>query len=270
MRFFMYNFIRNAGLFLLLFCGDQLIAQGGFNVDVLPQNIGGKAEFKRIFDEQLQYPSRCLQQKIGGEVVCNFTVNKDSTVSKFKLISCGVPELDQEALRLFRYYQWIPAMKNGISVGTDWSVTFSFNPSKYSKICKERGYEKYEYYKEHSVDTTMTIYDYPEQMPMYSKGNYALHDFIRENLEYPKQAQLANLQGKVVLGFVVEPNGTITNISIEHSVGGGCDQEAIRVLQLIKWYPAIHADKYVRARMSMPFFFILNEDFKDNSSGEQK
>lgn len=255
---------------VVFFVGFSTRAQNGFNVDVFPTNIGGKLEFKRVFEQQLQYPPSCLKKKQGGKVVFNFLITKDSAVKDLKLNSSGFPELDVEARRLFHFYQWVPAIKDGLYVSTNWSVEFDFNPGKYAKYCKERGYNQYEYFKEHAVDTSSVIYNTPEQAPMYSKGNYALTDFIKDNLEYPRQAQLSNIQGTVVLSFVVEPNGTITNIGVEKSVGGGCDQEAIRVLQLIRWYPAIHNDKYVRAKMSLPFYFILNDEFKDNSSGEQK
>ena len=107
-------------------------------------------------------------------------------------------------------------------------------------------------------------------MPAYEKGNFALQDFIKENLEYPRQAQLSNIQGTVVLSFIVEPSGLMTNIGVRNSVGGGCNEEAVRVLQLIKWYPGKHNEKLSRIKMTFPFYFILNEEFKDNSSGEQK
>jgi protein TonB len=105
---------------------------------------------------------------------------------------------------------------------------------------------------------------------MYQKGNYALQDFIKDNLEYPKQAQISNIQGIVVLQFVVEPSGLVTNIGVSKTVGGGCDQEAIRVLQMIKWYPAKKNGKLVRSQMTFPFYFVLNDEFRDNSGGEQK
>jgi protein TonB len=74
----------------------------------------------------------------------------------------------------------------------------------------------------------------------------------------------------VVLRFVVEPSGLMTNIGVKNYVGGGCEEEAIRVLQLIKWYPAKKNDQLVRVEMTYPFYFILNDEFKDNSLGEQK
>lgn len=245
-------------------------SQVGYNVEVLPSNVGGKTEFKRIFEQELIYPESALKNKIGGSVAINFDIKKDSSISNIKMVSCGVPELDNEAMRIFKLLQWVPAVKEGQFINAGWSLTFVFDPSRYSKICKSRGFTCFPYIAGGKTDSTGKIYASGIQMPTYTEGNFALQDFIRENLEYPRQAQLSNIQGTVVLNFIVEPSGLMTNIGIEKSIGGGCDQEAIRVLQLIKWYPGKHEDKLVRVKMSFPFYFILNEDFKDNAAGEQK
>lgn len=244
--------------------------QPRFNVDVLPTNIGGKTEFKRVFEQELIYPESSLKQKIGGKVTFNFTILEDSSVTNIVASESGAPDINMEAMRLFKLYQWVPAVKAGQNVSSNWSVTFDFDPSKYSKICHSRGFQRFSYLPKMGIDSSAIVIKNPEQPPMYQKGNYALQDFIKENLEYPRQAQLSNIQGAVVLCFVVEPSGLITNIGVTRSVGAGCDQEAMRVLELIKWYPGKHEDKLVRVQMTFPFYFILNEEFKDNSAGEQK
>lgn len=247
-----------------------LCSQVASNVEVLPTNIGGKAEFKRIFEQELVYPEAALKNNISGKVTVSFDIKKDSSISNVKVISCGNQDLDAEGLRLFNLFLWVPARKEGQCVGTSWTVVFDFVAEKYQKICKKRGYTNFKYIADAKIDSTGKIYTSGVQMPMYEKGNFALQDFIKENLEYPRQAQLSNLQGTVVLSFVVEPSGLMTNIGIEKSVGGGCDQEAIRVLEQIKWYPGKYNGKLARVRMTFPVYFILNEDFKNNASGEQK
>jgi TonB family protein len=241
-----------------------------FNVQSLPQNVGGKAELKRVFQEQLQYPEKLLADKVGGKVTFNFVVNRDSSITELKMSSSGVPELDAEAQRIFKFFKWVPAIQGGVYMSARWSETFEFNPAKYSKICKERGFVKTPVIKDEAIDSTNKIYKVPEQFPMYQKGNFALQDFIKENLEYPRQAEVANIQGCVVLRFVVEPSGLVTNISVDKPIGGGCEIEATRVLQLIRWYPGKVNGKLARVEMTYPFYFVLDGDYKDNSSGEQK
>lgn len=239
-------------------------------VDVFPINIGGKEEFKRVFEQELIYPEQSLKNKTARHVSINFTLSKDSTVSKTELVSSGDPAIDQEALRIFKLYQWVPALRQGQHITSGWTANFDFDPDKYAKICRQRGYKKLPIIENEKIDSSNVICLKPDQLPLYPKGMFAIQDFIKENLEYPRQAQLANIQGTVVLRFIVETSGLITNIGVEKSVGGGCDQEATRVLQLIKWYPAKKNEQFVRAQMSFPFNFILNNEFKDNSNSEQK
>lgn len=245
-------------------------AQPSVTVDAFPTNAGGKPEFKRIFEQELIYPEHLLKDKTERKVTINFTIHKGSSVSNIKIVSSGEPAIDAEAIRIFKLYQWIPAIKDGQYISTNWSATFDFDPKKYTKICRDRGFQKISYQPGEKIDSSGIIYNDPDQLPTYQKGMYALQDFIKENLEYPRQAQLANIQGTVVLRFVVEPSGLVTNIDIEKSIGGGCDQEAIRVLQLIRWYPGKKNEKLSRVQMNFPFYFILDTDFRDNSGSEQK
>jgi len=261
---------KSAFIVLLLLASGLGFAQTGFNVDVLPSNVGGKEEFRRLFEQELIYPKGSLAKKVDGKVTISFILNKDSTVSDVKVTESPAKDIEKEALRIFKLYQWVPAVKNGLFVSTPWSVSFNFDSGKYHKICKERGFTQFKYLPKMKVDSSLVIYKAAEQMPMYQKGTFALQDFIKENLEYPRQAQLSNIQGTVMVRFVVEPSGLPTNIGIEKSVGGGCDQEALRIIQMIKWYPAKNGDQLVRAQMTFPIYFVLNEDFKDNSAGEQK
>lgn len=255
---------------LILFSSAAIYAQVGNSVSVYPTNVGGKGEFKRVFEQEMIYPKKALENKYFEKVVINFEIKKDSSVSNVKLEMRGDKEIDAEAMRIFNLFEWVPAIKEGRYIDAPWSVTLNFDPTKYAKICKQRGYVNFKYLPDNQVDTSSKIYAVGAPMPAYEKGNFALQDFIKENLEYPRQAQLSNIQGTVVLSFIVEPSGLMTNIGVQNSVGGGCNEEAVRVLQLIKWYPGKHNEKLSRIKMTFPFYFILNEEFKDNSSGEQK
>ncbi len=260
----------NSILFLFFVLVTGISAQTALTSEFPPTNIGGKNEFKRVFEQELIYPSKELKNKTGGKVIVHFTVGLDSIVTNTTVTSSGFPDIDKEALRIFKLYQWTPAVKGGVNVTSNWAVTFDFEPNKYDKICRERGFKIVNYSTDAPIDSSGIIYKKADQLPAYQKGIYALQDFIKENLEYPRQAQVSNIQGTVVLRFVVEPSGLVTNIGVDKTVGGGCDQEAIRVLEMIKWYPGKKNGNFARVQMSFPFYFILNEEFKDNSAGEQK
>ncbi|MBL7883321.1 MAG: TonB family protein [Bacteroidia bacterium] len=257
-------------LLFLFISSFTLQSQIQYSVDAFPTNIGGKIEFKRVFEQELQYPKIALQNKQSGRVELAFAIHADSSISNVIITKNVSPEIDAEALRLFTLYQWVPALKEGKYISTKWSCGFDFEEAKYVKIVKKRGYDKPKYSNQYPVDTLPLVYKRPDQIAMYYKGNYGFEDFIKENIDYPKQAQLANIQGVVKVRFVVEPNGLVTNIGIDKSVGGGCDQEAMRLIELTKWQPAVHAGKWVRCQMVVPIYFKLNEDFKDNAASEQR
>ena len=88
--------------------------------------------------------------------------------------------------------------------------------------------------------------------------------FIARNIKYPESAYRQNLSGKVGLRFVVEPSGRNSNIKVLEPVGGGCTQEAVRLLQMIRWMPGIKNSMAVRTFMNIDIEFKLPEDSNMN------
>ena len=91
-------------------------------------------------------------------------------------------------------------------------------------------------------------------------GDDALYDFIAKNLKYPQVAKDSNIQGTVFVQFVVEKDGSITNAKVLRDIGGGCGEEALRVVKMMpKWKPGeIRGTKY-RVQCTLPVPFELNK-----------
>ncbi|SOE20394.1 TonB family C-terminal domain-containing protein [Spirosomataceae bacterium TFI 002] len=88
----------------------------------------------------------------------------------------------------------------------------------------------------HKDDTIYKVVDKPASFP---GGNTELYKFIGSNFKYPLEAKRTNFSGRVFLKFVVEKDGTVSNIENIQSIGFGIDEEAIRVIKLIpKWEAA--------------------------------
>jgi len=97
-----------------------------------------------------------------------------------------------------------------------------------------------------------------DKMPEYPGGQNALFQFLYSNLKYPEQAHNSGLQGIVLVAFIVEEDGTISNTKILHGIGGGCDEEAKRVIELMpRWTPAIVNEKNGRVLFKIPIRFKL-------------
>ena len=97
-----------------------------------------------------------------------------------------------------------------------------------------------------------------EQMASFPGGMEAWAKFLRKHLDYPKMAKRSNIQGKVFLNFVVDKEGNVSDIEVVRGIGGGCDDEAIRVLKMApKWNPGLQRGVPVKSRMALYIHFQL-------------
>jgi protein TonB len=104
------------------------------------------------------------------------------------------------------------------------------------------------------------IFTIVEQQPVPVGGFSAFYSYVSENLKYPKRAQLGNIQGRVYIEFVVEKDGSLTDIKTMKGIGGGCDEEACRIIaNAPKWNPGKQRGRPVRVKMVIPILFMLEE-----------
>ena len=107
------------------------------------------------------------------------------------------------------------------------------------------------------------IFTVVEVQPQFPGDEDSLYNFIYSNLRYPQSAMLYQLEGRVFITFVVEKDGSITNVRILRDIGGGCGQEAKRVVEMMpKWIPGKQNGKTVRVQYNLPITFKLNEEDK--------
>ncbi len=97
-----------------------------------------------------------------------------------------------------------------------------------------------------------------EIMPEFTGGVSAMMRYFATHIKYPEAAKEANIQGIVYVSFVVDPDGSVSNVKIRRGIGGGCDKEAIRVVKnMPKWKPGIQAGRPVRVSFTIPVKFTL-------------
>ncbi len=100
-----------------------------------------------------------------------------------------------------------------------------------------------------------------EFMPEPVGGNAAWNKFLSKNLRFPSQAQEAGKGGRVIVSFVIEKDGHLSDITILKGAGYGMDEETLRVLKLAKpWKPGMQNKSAVRVRYTIPLNFQLNEE----------
>jgi protein TonB len=101
------------------------------------------------------------------------------------------------------------------------------------------------------------VFTVTEETPEFIGGEKAMKNFIKLNIVYPEAARLAGISGKVYVQFTVEANGDITNVKVLRGIGGGCDEEAARVIALMKnkWKPGKSNGIAVSVQMTIPIKF---------------
>ncbi len=242
-------------LFIIIFPGT-LIAQDV----ILPQCYSGKRLTKEYVKEEMVYPAQALKDNKEGEVEISFLINADGSATDYKVSKSVSEELDIEALRICRKILWYPATDVGLPIPYKYQFEIKFDIRKYQKLVKTRGYDQIKYPHE-PIDISGKIYQFVDvdktPKPVYPDSNKNFASFIGNNLTYPEAAFKQNVSGTVKLKFVVEPSGRITNIVVDRALGGGCTEEAIRVVRMIRWNPSIFNDMAVRTWMSLEITFDI-------------
>lgn len=113
-------------------------------------------------------------------------------------------------------------------------------------------------YKPQPVNSN-SVYDVVEQMPSFPGGISGLRTYLNQNIRYPAEAQENCVQGRVVVSFVVEKDGHISDVTVLRSVDPSLDKEAIRVVRnMPRWTPGKQGGEPVRVRYTIPVSFRLN------------
>lgn len=135
---------------------------------------------------------------------------------------------------------------NALSQLKDWI------PAHQNNIATEQHFKLPIYYSSLRDEVFQIVED-----PTFPPGGYqAFYMFIAENIQYPAEAMSAGIEGKVYVQFVVNQVGELTEIEVVKGIGGGCDEEAIRVISISpKWKPALQRGKPVKQRIILPVTF---------------
>ena len=102
------------------------------------------------------------------------------------------------------------------------------------------------------------VFDVVEQMPEYPGGMPALIDYLTQNVKYPSDAEKQKIEGIVIATFIVEKDGSISNVEVVKPVFPSLDSEAIRVITgMANWTPGKQKGETVRVKFTLPISFRL-------------
>ena len=233
-----------------------------------PEPLAGRTVTKEYITQNLIYPEADLQQGNSGKVVISLHTDTQGVASQHAVKSSFSEAASPVALHLVKTILWIPATINGLPAEYDFDYEVDFNAKSYKRHWKRN--ERLTVPLTLEADTSYKIYEYKQleevAKPYFSDGGN-MGKYIASNLQFPAEAKEREIQGTVRLSFVVETDGSVSNIVVVNSVGGGCDNEAIRLLQNTIWIPAEKNGKYVRSTGMQDITFSIGaHNFQDGNS----
>lgn len=113
--------------------------------------------------------------------------------------------------------------------------------------------------KKASVDDEVFVV--VEEQAEFPGGLDSMYAYIVKNLKYPEAAKEKGIEGRVFVSFIIEKDGSISNVKLLRGIGGGCDEAAVKMVKnMPKWKPAKQRGKPVRCQFTLPIKFELPKD----------
>ncbi len=221
--------------------------------ELMPQ--GGKFQFEQVIETQLSLPEVLLTKNFAVEVKTNFSLDSAGRATDLVIKGTNNNLLKKEISRLMSFYRF---NRTSLSFAgpQPYFLVFSLSTAKYKRYLKQRSRARIK--MPALCDTSLAVVSRADRSPAYYRNDHkGLAEYILSDINYPPLARENSIQGTVVLEFIVETNGFVTGISAKKPVGGGCTEEAIRLIRETRWNPAVVGDKAVRYRMEYPITFSL-------------
>lgn len=218
-------------------------------VEKMPEFPGGVRNMNHFINSHLRYPVIAQENGTQGQVIAQFVIQADGTLSDLKIVKSVDPLLDAEAMRVIKEMpKWQPGKQRGIAVATRVTVPIRFRlmdsdsaPSTDSNKNQEN-----------------TIFDVVEHAPEFPGGMEACLKYMYKNIKYPAVAMEAGIQGQVVIQIVIDKDGKIHDPKIVRGVSPELNAEAIRVISnMPQWIPGKQKGKNVATRFTLPVRFRL-------------
>ncbi|AHM59375.1 TonB family protein [Flammeovirgaceae bacterium 311] len=222
--------------------------------EIYPEPKGGFSELNQFFQENLKYPEEALNDQAAGQVLVRMIVTPDGYGYDEKIEQSIHPALDAEALRLIKLFnqdkKWTAGMNMIKRVSAYVLVPVNFFITGVPNITL---------YHLDSLMAIPNLLEFPETEAQPVGGMKAFYQLIFENLEYPREAIINSSGGSTYVRFIIDENGEPTYVhSVEGRViGYGMDQEAVRVVRLSKWVPAMHQGKPVKQMKVIPIKYVV-------------
>jgi len=215
--------------------------------DLINHFPGGYPAWLNFIKNTYNYPLQAIDNNIQGNIFIQFTVSKNGEV-KDPIVIRGIDSAcDKEALRVVLLMpKWKPLLKDGKAVSFQYTLPFRLKLTPPPP-------------KTDSVEGEELPFLVVEQSPEFKGGYEAMLKYLEVNMLYPVKAKEAGIQGTVFVQFVVEKTGKLSRVKVLMGIGGGCDEEAVRLVkEMPDWIPGRQNGQAVPAWVLFPVRFGLD------------
>ncbi|WP_431293090.1 TonB family protein [Pedobacter sp. P26] len=251
-------------------------------VSIAPKiSVDGKTDlnwkgFYKFLGQNIKYPTTANSNQIQGNTQIRFNLKGGRVTNVTSNVELGAG-CDEEVMKAILSYKGFKTVADG-----KYALTVSFRIPESSKGFKNKLLPKSgEYVNLNKIniisdfpkttesgisnikaENTDKIYDFVsiEKQPEFPGGITKFYNYLGGRIKYPKEAQDNNVQGRVFLSFVVEKDGSLTDVQITRGLGSGTDEEAMRVIkESPKWNPGIQNGLAVRVKYNINVNFKLSD-----------
>jgi TonB family protein len=216
------------------------------SVETPPEFPGGLDKLLGYLNTNIRYPADAISRNAEGRVVVQFTIEKDGTLSDIHVLTSPDSSLTKEAIRVMAASPaWLPGIQDNKKVRVQFTIPVRFKlpqPFAFPDTSKYKG----------------QIYSSTQQSPEFPGGTAKFGEYLGKNIYYPVEARKKNIQGRVIVQFIVEADGNLSNLNVLRSPDESLSREAVRVLEKSpKWVPGRQDGIAVRVLYTVPIAFTL-------------
>ena len=219
----------------------------------IPEFPGGLEALSKYISDNLKYPEEAQENGVQERIVLRFVVEKDGSVSDVTVLRGKDPNLKKEAIRVIQSLpKFEPGRQNGKPVRVYFTLPINFKLGVQEPPVVLQ--------QEPQADTDEEVFVFVEQIPEFPGGMEALYKFISTNIRYPMRAMEKGIQEKITVRFIIEKDGSVSNITVLRGENKDLIAEAVRVVQLLpKFVPGRQDGKPVRVYYTFPINFKISK-----------
>ncbi|MHC1777503.1 MAG: energy transducer TonB [Lentimicrobium sp.] len=237
---------------------EERADQGSHELPAVPGNKSNNPPSEKKASEQILFENDVYDTELSISAELSVPIEDDNKA--IAGVEAGAPALSAESEREIQissdsFISVEAQSANATKTITDSKAPMGTNESVDTR--KSRNSSKRNQAEEEEV-AEAEIFTVVEESPQFPGGDEARLRFLTENIRYPQEAREASIQGTVHITFVVEKDGSIGDVRVLRGIGGGCDEEAVRVIRKMpRWLPGKQRGKPVRVQFNMPIKFSM-------------